>query len=340
MDNPPEDVSKVFNLIMAAWGSQAVRALSYLSVAEHLAAGPLAADEIAKRESADPAATFRLLRVAAALGLAEPDPASGAFRSTPALQVLHGDNPDSLKFYARAAIGPVFWRPAVRLPDAIRDGRPQTVAELGADTVGYLGRHPEEALEFGTAFTGLSAPVIRSASALIEPGDAKVVVDVGGAEGAFVAALLSAHPQLTGVNLELPAVVPGAQAEAQRRGLADRLDAVPGDFLDSVPSGDIYLLKFVLHGIDDSACVRLLSNIRAAMPAGARLYVVEMLSGDGHVPPGLAFMDMAMLFGSGGQERSLEAYDALLAEAQLVRTGLDHLLEPYGMIEAQPIRKP
>jgi hypothetical protein len=173
MDSQADDVSKVYNLIMAAWGSQAVRVIAALSVAEHLASGPLTAEEIAKRESADSAATYRVLRVGVALGLLGQDPRTGAFRSTPALEVLHHDNESSLKHYASAAIGPVFWLPAVRLPDAVRDGQPQTVAALGVDVFGYFACHPDDAAEFGAAMSGLSAPVIREAARVIEPGTAR-----------------------------------------------------------------------------------------------------------------------------------------------------------------------
>lgn len=337
MDSREKDVSKVYNLILAGFGSQAVRALALLSVAEHLADGPLTADEIAERESTDVAATYRLLRAAAALELLDQDADTGAFRSTPALEVLHADHESSLKYFARSAASPLFWLPALRLPDALRDGQPQTVAALGVDTFGYLAEHPEDAVEFGAAMTGLSAPVIGHAAGIIDPGEARVVVDVGGAEGAFVAELLSRHPQLSGVVLDRPVTIPRIAAEAERRGLSDRLEAAPGDFFTSVPSGDIYLLKFILHDWDDASCVRILSTIVTAMPSGARLYIVEMLADDVQVPLGLAYMDLIMLSALGGQERSLAAFDGLLQLAGLKRTALLPLLEPYAAIEAVPL---
>src|SRR5689334_23026106 len=65
----PDDIDRVFQMIMGSMMSQAVRTLTLMSVAEHLAAGPLDAEEIARRESADPAMTRRLLRAGVALGL-------------------------------------------------------------------------------------------------------------------------------------------------------------------------------------------------------------------------------------------------------------------------------
>ena len=122
--------------------------------------------------------------------------------------------------------------------------------------------------------------------------------------------------------------------EAGRRGLADRLDAVPGDFFVAVPGADVYLLKFILHDWDDESCVRILSAIRASMARGARLHIVEMLADHDRTPTGLAYMDLGMLIAFGGQERDLPAFDALLDRAGMRRTGLTSLQTPYAVIEA------
>ena len=106
----------------------------------------------------------------------------------------------------------------------------------------YLRQHPDQAREFGMGMSGVSAPVIRLAADHIEPGAARTVVDVGGAE--------------------------------------------VGDFFTAVPPGDLYLLKFVPHNWDDEECVRILSTIRAAMPAGTRLFVVEMVADDDRIGAG------------------------------------------------------
>jgi hypothetical protein len=58
----------MFDIIMGACGTQAVRTLAGLSVAEHLSDGPLSAAEIASRESADPAMTHRVLRAGGGAG--------------------------------------------------------------------------------------------------------------------------------------------------------------------------------------------------------------------------------------------------------------------------------
>jgi SAM-dependent methyltransferase len=329
----PDEINRVFQMIMGSMMSQAVRTLTLMSVAEHLAAGPLDAEEIARRESADPAMTRRLLRAGVALGLLKFDTERATFAGTPMLSVLHGDSSTSLKHYALGAPSRSFWLPSLTMPETVREGVNHVTEALGAQLFEYFAEHPEEAANFGAAMTNLSVPIIREGVGRIE-APSGLAVDVGGAEGAFVAELVERNPGLTGTVLELPHAVPAARAAAERRGLADRVSAVAGDFFTAVPEGDIYLLKFVLHDWDDEACVRILRNIRRAMRPDGRLYVVEMAISDADPSPSAALLDLAMLVATAGQERTREQYERLLAQADLRVRQVLPLTDLYHMIEA------
>ncbi|MER7694638.1 methyltransferase [Streptomyces sp. NPDC097610] len=335
--NEQDHFAEVYHLIMAAWGSQAVRAIATLSVAEHLDSGPLSAQDIAERESSDPDMTYRVLRAGAALGLLTYDADRGTFSPTPMLGVLHGDSPTSLKSYAQAAIGPAFWLPAVLLPETITAGSNQAAQALGSNVFEYFGKNPEEAQKFSAAMTDLSAPVIREAASVIDVGTAKTVLDVGGAHGAFVSELVQRNQQLTGSVLELAHVAATVEDEARKRGLGERITGVTGDFFKAVPAADIYLLKHVLHNWDDVSCRSILSNIRSSMRPGSRLFIVEMLVTDSGASSGAALMDMAMLFATTGQERDLAQFDALLTAAGLRRTQTISIRSSYSVIGAEAL---
>jgi hypothetical protein len=49
-------------------------------------------------------------------------------------------------------------------------------------------------------------------------------------------------------------------------------DATPagGDFFESVPPVDLYLLRFILHDWDDQGAIKILQQCREAMTTGAR----------------------------------------------------------------------
>jgi hypothetical protein len=64
------------------------------------------------------------------------------------------------------------------------------------------------------------------------------------------------NPRLRGIVLDRPEVALAAAEAAFERGIADRAEAVGGDFFETVPSGDLYLLGLILHGWDDAKAVR------------------------------------------------------------------------------------
>jgi hypothetical protein len=79
--------------------------------------------------------------------------------------------------------------------------------------------------------------------------------------------------------------------------------------------GDAYLLSHVLHDWPDDKCLAILENCRKAMKAGKRLLIVEMILPPGDTPHPGKMLDLSMLVGAGGQERTEEEYSALLAQA-------------------------
>jgi hypothetical protein len=330
-----QDHDEVYRLIMAGWGSQVVRTLASLSVAEHLDGGSLTAEQIAQRASSDAHMTYRVLRAGVTLGLLEYDNATRAFTGTSRLEILHPDSPFTLKHYAQASPGPAFWLPALRLPDTIRRGSNYVEEALGTSVWEFFASHDDEARMFRAAMTDISAPIIREAVSAIDVAGGRFVVDIGGANGAFVAELLQANPHLSGAVLDLPQAMPGVARESRRRGLGERMSGIGGDFFDSVPTADLYLLKFVLHDWSDESCVQILSNIRRAMNPGARLFIVEMTFTDEATSMSAALMDVAMLFGYTGRERDLTEFEKLLRAADLAIVKTSTLHHPYQLIEAQ-----
>ena len=226
-----DDHDKVFEMILAGWATQAVRTLAALSVAEHLAAGPLTAHQIAERESSDPDMTYRVLRAGAAMGLLEYDADAAVFSGTRMLQVLHKDSPVSLKHFAQSAPAETYWWPLVHMPETVARGKNYVTEVLGGSVFEYYERHKEAGRLFSAGMTDVSTPVIREAVVAIDAADARSVVDIGGANGTFVAELLVRHPQLTGVVLELPQAMPAVAEEARRHNLEGRMTGAAGRLL-------------------------------------------------------------------------------------------------------------
>lgn len=334
-DEGTRNYQEMLGIISGFWVSQIVRTAAALSVPDHLANGPMTAEEIASVEASDPAATFRLLRACAALHLVTYEQASARFAGTALLDTLRRDSPHSLRDLLLVQTAPGHWRSWGRFTDSVRAGTTQFEAALGSrDIWAYFEQNPEEGQLFGAAMTNLSAPIIREAAAVIDTTDIGLVADIGGANGAFVYELLTRNPKLRGLVFDLPTALPGAEADAKSLGLRDRSQTVAGNFFDSVPAADMYLLKYIIHDWDDDSCIQILRNIRKAMLPASRVIIVEMLVGETGDPGIGTLMDMNMLAMLTGKERDLQEFDALLDAADLQRIGLTHLQPPYSVIEA------
>jgi hypothetical protein len=145
---------------------------------------------------------------------------------------------------------------------------------------------------------------------------------------------MTANPQLHGIILDLPDVVPSATAAASALGLAERSRALSGDFFTHVPEADIYLLKNILHDWNDEQGMRILERCRRAMRPGGRVIVIEALLGEIGEPPLAPLMDLNMMVMLPGRERTLAEYCALLKQAGLRLSKSSPIRSPLAVIEA------
>ena len=320
-------------MMTSHWVSQAVRAVADLSLADHLAAARLTAAEVAEREGSAPTTTFRLMRACVAIGLLTAD-ANGRFASTPLLQTLRKDTPGSLRDLALAITQPSQWLPLNEFVTSVRTGQSQVSAALGMDFFDYLEQHPSQAREFSAGVGSTTAFWAADAAEAIDTTGVELAVDVGGATGSLLQLLQEANPELRGIVFDRPNIVDDAVAQIARAGLAERTEVVGGDFFESVPPADLYLLKFILHDWDDERAITILQRCRDAMIPGGKVAIVEMVVGEPSDPGFGALMDLNMLAASPGQERSLEEYDALLGAAGLRRTAVFTTNSPQTVIEA------
>src|ERR1700728_4125503 len=148
----------LLGMITGHWVAQTVRAGAHLNVADHLAAGPQTAEAVAVLESADPEATFRLMRAMASLGLLSRD-AQDAFLPTPLGELLREQVPGSLRAAALARSGPALWQSLGLLPEAVRAGQTQSMRALDGDIFDYFASHQEEGRIFSQAMSDLTRQV-------------------------------------------------------------------------------------------------------------------------------------------------------------------------------------
>jgi hypothetical protein len=322
----------LLGMIHGYWISQVVRAAADLRLADHLAAGPRTAEDVAGLESSDPHTTYRLMRTCAALGLLDHD-GEGLFSVTPTGALLQSGTPGSLRDHALVFGAPGHWLPWGQLPEAVRKGGTQAAAVLGDDLFGYLTGQPEEEAQFAASMEALTSGVAADAARVIDVSGVSLAVDVGGGTGQLVRELMRANNGLHGLVLDLPQAAAAARQAAEADGLGTRFSAEAGDFFAAVPAADLYLLKAILHDWDDDACVRILRNCRDAARPGARLIVIENVIRDLTRDRFATLLDMNMLAVTTGQERDLAAYDNLFAASGWQRAAVHALPGARSLLE-------
>ncbi len=331
-----DDYERMMAMVTGFWVTQIVGAAATFNLADHLADGVDTPDAIAAAESTDPDATRRLLRTCASLGLVTSTDGVH-FAATSLLTTLRRDDPNSLRGMACAQAAPGHWLPWGRFTDAVRTGDRQIRATLGAATIfDYYATHRDEAEVFTEAMANLSAPAATEIAKAVTTDGVNHVLDIGGADGEVVRAMMRANPSLRGGVFDLPHVVPSAQQAAHKDGLQDRFTATGGDFFVSVPAADLYVLKYILHDWDDDSCIQILKNCRASLQSGGRIIVVDYLVGELGAPGLAPMMDLNMLVATGGRERDITEFDALFESAGLRRTTVGHA-GPFAVIQTVAI---
>ncbi|UUO03457.1 hypothetical protein M4D79_10810 [Mycolicibacterium novocastrense] len=184
--------------------------------------------------------------------------------------------------------------------------------------------------------SNLSAAAAIEIAKVVDTSGVDCALDIGGANGEVIRAMMRANPHLRGGVLDLPHVLAHAEEAARDDGLLDRFTVSGGDFFESVPPADLYIVKYILHDWDDEACVRILKNCRASLKAGGRIAVIDYLIDDSGASTIASVMDMNMLVMTGGRERDIAEFDALFESAGLHRSTVREA-GPFAVIETVAI---
>jgi hypothetical protein len=323
--------------------TQIIAAAATLSLADHLQNGPRTVEEIASVAGLDKEMTFRLLRALATIGLvASAD--EWRFYSLPPLETLLSNEPGSLRDLAMGFATPAQYLPWSHFLQGLKAGVPQATAALGSDLFDYLARHPDEAAIFQRTMQVITAGVTTEISQRLDTSRSLMAVDVGGAAGSLLYSLMKINHNLRGIVYDRPENVSLAQAAAISLGLSERSAVLTGDFFESVPAGDLHLLRFILHDWNDEACIRILKNCRRAMLPGGRLILVEAFLGRkaGHDIADIQgeIIDLHLFMLVGGKERSVSQYEDLLQQADLSVTTITPLPSGYVLMEATALERP
>ncbi|MGH3316659.1 MAG: methyltransferase [Nocardioidaceae bacterium] len=193
---------------------------------------------------------------------------------------------------------------------------------------------PEEGAEFSRAMGEVASYTSEVVAGAVDPAEQGTILDLGGAHGDLLTGLLQRAPHASGVLFDLPQVIDRARRRVEGSPASDRLHLVGGDFFETVPSADVYVLMRILHDWDDAEAHRILAACRRDAPTTARMLIVETLVPDPWAPSPAHLFDLAMLVLQGGREPTEPEYRALLAGAGWRLRSVSSTSTAYTLLEA------
>lgn len=310
---------RAYELANGFRATQIVHAAIELGIPDLLAGGPMSVDELSSATGIERRRLRRLVRSMLALGLLTED-SEARVSNTEVGELFRRGVPGSRRAQVRMLV-PESYRTWDHFLTTLRTGQLGHELAHGGSLWQHLARDPDYADRFNDSMASNSEGVAEFVAMSADFTGAKVVVDVGGGKGSLVAGVLHAHPSLRGVVLDVAAGLAQTSEYLAARRVADRCEMVEGDFFRSVPPGDVYLLKDILHDWEDAEATAILRVVRRAMNPGGRVIVVERVI-PSHVTESANHLsatitDLQMMVQLGGQERTVEEYGELFAAAGL-----------------------
>jgi ubiquinone/menaquinone biosynthesis C-methylase UbiE len=207
------------------------------------------------------------------------------------------------------------------LPDAVRKGG------VAIDEEGSVSRENELWEQFALGMLWTREEPARRLASLVKPPQR--VLDVASGHGMFGIAIAQQFPGATIVAQDWANILPACRRNAERFGVGDRWEELPGSAFEVELRGrfDLIILGHFLHHFPHEENVRLLQRMRAALTPDGELAIVEYVPHEDRVTPkGEAAFALTMLAttpaGDAYTERELQAMwqEAGFAEGVLHRS--------------------
>jgi O-methyltransferase domain len=309
-----------------------------LGIPDLLAEKTKPVSDLAAATHANEDALYRMLRTLASFGIFI-ESSGRRFALTSAGRYLRSDVPDSLRGYMRWVTNSFLFQNYADLMYSARTAQPAVDHVFGKPLFSHLQTNPELSRIFNDGMTSFSQMVSTALLQAYDFSGINVIADLGGGQGALLAAILQKYPAMRGLLLEQEYVLAGARKRFQESGLAERCGTMAADFFQSVPGGaDAYLMKSIIHDWDDQRAGIILKNCREALRnvEQGRLILVEAIIPEGSEPHMSKLTDMQMLVLAGGRERTREEFQQLLADSGFCMTVVVPTQSFVSVVEAVP----
>jgi SAM-dependent methyltransferase len=227
------------------------------------------------------------------------------------------EGPGSLRHMILHHLGPVNWNLMSNLDHAVMTGSDAFSDKYGKPIYEFLKDQPDESALFDRSMSNLSGLGLSPILNAYDFSNYGVITDIGGGEGFLLANILQNNPGSRGVLFDTPQATEKAPGLFSEYKVDQRIEIIPGDFFNSIPgSGDLLILKNIIHNWDDKQALDLLKNINRAIRPGSRVLIIEMIVPPGNRPSLAKLLDIQMMATMlGGKERTANEYRVLLEKS-------------------------
>lgn len=323
----------LYEQFQSLWVLPSLYVAAKLDIAEHLKEGPLSADELALRCSADNGSLTRVMRALASQGIFRKLRNGKYALNGRSRALLNGEG--SLRHMLMHHLGPVNWKNLGELLYTVQTGKESFSRLFGKDIYSYLQDHPEEYAMFDRSMSNISnlglAPMMNAYGF----GNYGTIADIGGGEGFLLSAIVRQNKGARGILFDLPEALIKAPASLKKQQTDDWITLVPGNFLEKVPvTADLYILKNIIHNWNDEQSSLILSNIAKSMPQGSRILIIDMIIPEHGGSPTPSLLDIQMLVSfENAKERTLKEFEAIVSLAGLRIRRIVPTTAPISLIE-------
>jgi hypothetical protein len=325
----------LWEMVHQFWLAAGIGVVADLGIADLLAGGSRNITDLARETGTDEESLYRIMRMLASQGIFR-EKGNRIFYNTRLAEALQGDR---ARYLVLLHLTPYNFRRFASLPEIVRTGEQGKGAPSGKDLFDHISDDGQRSFLFNQAMTNATWMQVPALFPAFPFRRYRNIIDVGGGQGLFLAALLAHLPGSRGIVFDLPGALAESEKVIAQFSLQDRMETSPGDFFAGVPEGgDLYLLKSVLHDWNDEDAVKILIQVGKAMNKDARLLVIEVIISEADNRPSFGKMtDILMMVTAGGKERTRVEYEKLLSEAGFRVRKVHPTVSPQSLIEAVPV---
>jgi precorrin-6B methylase 2 len=139
-----------------------------------------------------------------------------------------------------------------------------------------LYKNAEKLQEFVNAMSGIQMGNFLALVNQFDFNKYESMLDLGGADGWLSIQVCLCHPNIHCTTFDMPQVEPLAKQKIKDFNLSDRIDVASGDLLkDTFSTADIITMGNILHGMNEEAKQQLVQKVYDALPDGGVFIAIE-----------------------------------------------------------------